>query len=273
MSKADDFVLVTRRGRRRKENRRSSNGNAATSSVTVEQDQEVDHELLLRTLDKAVVEVGDASFTRYVFSRLTESLAVLGSNGISEIICYGLGQFSQYRSSRCQLALLLCLRARYEPARVHVYDPAFRPEEVQALRTLGLEVIETNEEGKRVVQRDRTTLVYMPHCSRQLTNNFLYANWGDGLSGCILLANSLSATVDDCLRRDVLNTAGYILRIRPYVTEIRLENSFVYEEVFNDLNIHIFTRQELLKVPQDFWRSKEEPRYLTRDVEFVTAAQ
>lgn len=219
-----------------------------------------------------MVEVRDTSFTRSVFSRLTESLAILGSNGLSEIVCYGLGQFSQYRSSRCQLALLLCLKARYEPVRVHVYDPAFCPEEVQTLRTLGLEVIETNEEGKRVIQRDRTTLVYMPHCSRQLTNNFLYANWGDGLSDCILLANSLSRTIDDCLYRDVLITAGYILRIRPYVTEIRLENSFAYEEVFNDLNIHIFTKQDLLKVPKDFWSFKEEPQYLTKDVEFITAS-
>ena len=171
------------------------------------------------------------------------------------------------------MALLLCLKARYEPIRVHIYDPAFHPEEVQTLRTLGLEIIETNEEGKRVVQRDRTTLVYMPHCSRQLTNNFLYANWSDGLSSCILLANSLSDIVDNSLHKDVLNTAGYILRIRPYVTEIRLENSFVYEEVFNDLNIHIFPRQNLLKVPADFWNSKEEPQYLMKDVEFVTAVQ
>jgi len=227
---------------------------------------------IFSTLDKAVVEVRDTSFTRFVFSRLTESLAILGSNGISEIVCYGLGQFSQYRSSRCQLAFLLCLKARYEPVRVHVYDPAFLLEEVQTLHTLGLEVIETNEEGKRVIQRDRTTLVYMPHCSRQLTNNFLYANWSDGLSDCILLANSLSGTIDDCLHRDVLNTAGYILRIQPYVTEIRLENSFVYEEVFNDLNIHIFTRQDLFKVPKDFWSFKEEPQYLTKDVEFITAS-
>ncbi|KAG5331490.1 SRR1L protein, partial [Acromyrmex heyeri] len=272
MSDADNFVLVTRRGKRRHGRRNLRRGNAPPS-VIVGQDCEIDRELLLRTLDKAVVEIRDASFTKFIFSRLSESLAVLGSNSVSEIVCYGLGQFSQYRSSRCQLALLLCLKARYEPVRVHVYDPAFHPEEVQTLRTLGLEVIETNEEGKRVVQRDRITLVYMPHCSRQLTNNFLYANWGDGLSSCILLANSLSDTIDNFLHKDVLNTASYILRIRPYVTEIRLENSFVYEEVFNDLNIHIFTKQNLLKVPADFWNTKEEPQYLTKDVEFVTAVQ
>lgn len=138
------------------------------------------------------------------------------------------------------------------------------------LRALGLEIIETNEEGKRIIQNE-TTLVYMPHCSRQLTNNFLYANWGDGLSNCILLANSFSGIIDNCLSRDILDSVSYILRIRPYVTEIQLENSFVHEEVFNDLNIHIFTKQDLLKVPSDFWNSREEPEYLTDEVEFVTA--
>lgn len=67
--------------------------------------------------------------------------------------------------------------------------------------------------------------------------------------------------------------AGYILRIRPYVTEIQLENSFAYEEVFNDLSIHIFTKQDLLKAPADFWNSREEPQYLTDDVEFIAAAR
>ncbi|XP_018401061.1 PREDICTED: SRR1-like protein [Cyphomyrmex costatus] len=271
MSEEDNFVVVTRRGRRNGR-RINLNGNSL-ASVIIEQDYEINHDRLLRTLDKAVGGIRDTSFIKFIFSRLSESLATLGSNGISEIVCYGLGRFSQNRSSRCQLAFLLCLKAQYESIRIHVYDPAFYPEEVQTLRTLGLEVIETNEEGKRVVQRDRTTLVFMPHCSRHLTNNFLYANWGDGLSSCILLANSLSKTVNNCLHKDLLNTAGYILRIHPYVTEIQLENSFMYREVFHNLNIHIFTRQNLLKVPADFWSSKEEPQYLTKDVEFVTAVQ
>lgn len=66
--------------------------------------------------------------------------------------------------------------------------------------------------------------------------------------------------------------AGYILRIRPYVTEIQLKNSFVYDEVFNDLSIHIFAKQDLLKTPANFWNSREEPQYLTDDVEFIAAA-
>lgn len=166
------------------------------------------------------------------------------------------------------MALLLYLKERYD-ARVYAYDPVFCCEEVQALRALGLEIIEINEEGKRVVRDETTTLVYMPHCSKQLTNNFLYANWGGGLSNCILLANSFSQIIDNCLRRDILETAGYMLRIRPYVTEIQLENSFVYENVFNDLSIHIFTKRDLLQVPSNFWSSREEPRYSTNE-EFIT---
>lgn len=225
---------------------------------------------IFSTLDSTLVEVKETSFAKVVLNQLTESLTVLNSNGISEIVCYGLGRFSQYRSPRCQLALLLCLKQRFD-ARVYAYDPAFCSEEVRALRVLGLEIIETNEEGKRVVRDETTTLVYMPHCSRQLTNNFLYANWGRGLSNCILLANSFSGIIDNCLHRDILDTAGYMLRVRPYVTEIRLENSFLHEEVFNDLSIHIFTKQDLLQVPPNFWNSREEPRYLTDEVEFITA--
>ncbi|GAB1866932.1 Srr1-like protein [Camponotus japonicus] len=270
MSETNNFVLVTRRRRHRKA-KKNFCGDVTTQNV-VTQDCEVDCELLLRTLGNTLIEVRDTSFTKFVLSQLTDSLTILDSNGISEIVCYGLGRFSQYRSSKCQLALLLCLKARHVDARVHVYDPVFCPEEVQVLRALGLEVIEVNEEGKRIVQRDKTTLVYMPHCSRQLTNNFLYANWGEGLSNCILLANSFSGIVDSCLHRDALNI-GYILRIRPYVTEIQLENSFAYEEVFNDLSIHIFTKQDLLKTPADFWNSREEPQYLTDDVEFIAVAR
>jgi len=113
----------------------------------------------------------------------------------------------------------------------------------------------------------------MPHCSRQLTNNFLYANWGYGLSNCILFTNSFAEIIDHCLHRDILDTAGYILRIQPYVTEIPLDNFFVHEEVFNDLTLHIFTQKDLLKAPSDFWNFREEPRYLTDEIEFITAVQ
>ncbi|XP_025158951.1 SRR1-like protein isoform X2 [Harpegnathos saltator] len=274
MLSMSDFVLVNRR-RKRCNGRRNFSRGAETLTQAWE-GCEVDHDssyyyYLLRTLDGTLVKIRDTSFAKLVLSRLTESLTILNSNGISEIVCYGLGRFSQHRSSRYQLALLLYLKERYD-ARVYIYDPIFNPQEVLVLRALGLEIIETNEEGKRIVRDETTTLVYMPHCSRQLMNNFLYANWGDGLSNCILFANSFSRIINSCSRRIILDTAGYMLRIRPYVTELQLENSFVHEEVFNDLNIHIFTKQDLLKIPPDFWDSREEPRYLTDEVEFIRTA-
>ncbi|XP_014475233.1 PREDICTED: SRR1-like protein [Dinoponera quadriceps] len=266
MSDTNEFVLVVSRRRRHYNERKRSN----RGTTQVPENCEVDYEHLLRTVGSTLVEVGDTPFARLVLSQLTESLNILNSNGVPEVVCYGLGRFSQYRSPRCQLALLLCLKERYG-ARVYAYDPAFCPEEVRALGALGIEIIETNEEGKRVVRAETTTLVYMPHCSRQLTNNFLYANWGNRLSNCVLLANSFSGIIDDHLHGDVSDTTGYILRIRPYVTETRLENSFSYGEVFNDLSIHIFPERDLLRVPPDFWDSREEPRYSTDEVEFIRA--
>ncbi|XP_011699054.1 PREDICTED: uncharacterized protein LOC105456587 [Wasmannia auropunctata] len=63
MSEANDFVLVTRRGKRRN-GRRNLSGNTVMPSVDVKQDCKIDRELLLCTLDKAVVEIGDTSFAR-----------------------------------------------------------------------------------------------------------------------------------------------------------------------------------------------------------------
>ncbi|XP_032681523.1 SRR1-like protein isoform X2 [Odontomachus brunneus] len=267
MPGASDFVLVSRR-RRHCDGRRILNKGAKVAQIP--ENYEIDCKHLLRALDRTLVEIRDTPFVKLILSHLTDSLTVLNSNGISEIVCYGLGRFSQYRSSRCQLALLLYLKERYG-ARVYAYDPIFYPEEVQALRALGLEIIETNEEGKRVVRDEITTLVFMPHCSKQLTNNFLYANWGSGLSNCILFANSFTKIINDCLRREILETTGYILRIQPYVTEIPLENSFVHETVFNDLSIHIFIKQDLLRASSDFWDFREEPRYSLDEIKFLSA--
>lgn len=174
------------------------------------------------------------------------------------------------------MEFLLCLKARYSNARVHVYDPRFRPEEEQILRNLGLEIIERNEEGKRVLHQDRTTLVFMPHCPRELINNFLYANWEERLSNCILLTNSFSEVVNDVTSspEKKLRLKGYICRIQPYVTEIQLDNflAYAYESstsaykyAFNSTSIHIFSKKDLLKVPANFWNCRKEPQYLKDD--------
>ncbi|XP_076241835.1 SRR1-like protein isoform X1 [Calliopsis andreniformis] len=129
---------------------------------------------------------------------------------------------------------------------------------IKLLKRFGFNVITTNEEGKRII-KDNLTLVYMPHCPIMLTNNFLYANWSTNLKNCIFLSTSFQNIIYDMQYES--NPYEYIMRIRPYITEITLQNSFTYEEIFSELNIHFFLEQSINSAPQSFWNEREEPYY------------
>jgi len=86
-------------------------------------------------------------------------------------------------SARFQLALLLLIREflNIPEERAFVNDPIFFCSEVKLLRRLKLEVISENLECKLKCQVP--TIIFLPHCPKQLTNNLLYANWSpEGLT-------------------------------------------------------------------------------------------
>lgn len=230
-----------------------------------------DRRMLLGKLREAEVRLRDSSFADNFFHCLEDSLTALNANGIANLLCYGLGHFSNRRSSKYQLALLLCLKRRYS-SRVYAYDPIFSPQEIELLRELGCDPIERNEEGKRDIGGN-VTLVYMPHCSTRLINNFLYANWGKKLNKCILLTNSFTIVLDDRRKMNGSDPVDYISRVRPYVTEVALRNDFPYEEAFNDSHIHIFLKRDIDAIPGSFWNEREEPRYPDAETDFFTARQ
>ena len=78
-------------------------------------------------------------------------------------------------------------------------DPIFFCSEVKLLRRLKLEVISENLECKlkcqvhtshchnfyddQICKLQVPTIIFLPHCPKQLTNNLLYANWSpEGLT-------------------------------------------------------------------------------------------
>ncbi|XP_043247858.1 uncharacterized protein LOC122394788 isoform X2 [Colletes gigas] len=92
----------------------------------------------------------------------------------------------------------------------------------------------------------------------------------DGISeilcyGLVIAANFIKATTCE--------PVDYILRIQPYVTETVLRNNFMYEDVFNDLNIHIFLKHNIDMVPRNFWNEREEPCYRGATFDYFTAKQ
>lgn len=177
-----------------------------------------------------------------------------------------MGKFSQNTSSLHQLSALIILSKTYNSF-VKVFDPLFDSTEITILRKFNFEVIQENEEGKRQIEPNQTSLIYLPHCPKQLTNNFLWANWNINLRNCIIINNSFSKIVESHSEKTLLESAGYIKKIHEYTEEIALENSYDLLSVFNDLSIHYFTNSELNS--SFFEGDNSEPKY-SIDTEFIT---
>ncbi|CAG2060986.1 unnamed protein product, partial [Timema podura] len=199
-----------------------------------------------------------------------ESVSLVEGSTISKILCYGLGNYTQCVSARYQLALLLLLK-QHTTAKVFVYDPVFTALECQLISSFGCQLLPLNEEGKHTIDKDEVTLAYLPHCSKQLINNFLWANWGLGLKDCIIFGNSFSKIIDTQLKSILNSSARYILDIFPYTEELSIANSFKYTDIFNDLAISVFPIKKLSSVKRDFWVPRENPKYCDSDTEFITA--
>lgn len=139
-------------------------------------------------------------------------------SGFEEIVCYGIGNFSQTSlrhpsASLWQLAYILSLKdqklsmecssqenegtggsttiATTTP--IYFYDPCTIDVELRVLHHFGVEIIDRNEQGFRHARV--RTLFYMPHCPASLYHNLLWENWGN-FHNCIIIGNSLRYQVN-----------------------------------------------------------------------------
>lgn len=112
----------------------------------------------------------------------------------------------------------------------------------------------------------------MPHCTKQLTNNLLFANWSPELYKCILLCNSVSDIISLTPSWNLKSFATYILKIQPYISEVPVINSFENKEAFSSTSFHYFLKTNLVKVPDRFWDDRLEPKYAEDDLEFINAS-
>lgn len=186
---------------------------------------------------------------------------------IREILCLGLGSFSSCLTARYQLALLLAVKAHLNSV-IKIFDPIFNTSEVKCLETLGCNVLSVNKEGKYKIE-DKT-LVLLPHCPKQLINNFLWCNWGKELSNCIIVGNSLSDIVDSNSDQFLKDNLSYIFYIYPEVEEIKVENSFRFKDIFNNLSVHTFPEHKINNISDEIWKLDTEPVYKDSEIEFIT---
>lgn len=184
-------------------------------------------------------------------SSIEQSLTHLSKNHIEDIVCYGLGNFSECKIALYQLALLLALQQCYD-CEVMLYDPQFKELEVDILITEKCNLIAYNEKGKRKV--DKTTLFFLPHCPNKLFNNIISANWGLSLHNCVIIGNRFSEIIANSPNRVLQKNLPYLFFIGPSMVEIEIKNNFKYSDVFNDMAVHCFPIEKLLIADEQLWK-------------------
>lgn len=70
---------------------------------------------------------------------------------------------------------------------VTVYDPLFSPQDVAVLARLGMTLPESNNCGAYTLREP--TIIYMPHCPREMYEALLRSNWSLDLRSFAICGN------------------------------------------------------------------------------------
>lgn len=184
-----------------------------------------------------------------------------------EILCFGLGNFSDSKPALHQLAALWVLSKRFNSC-VKVYDPLFNCVEIKLLKILDFEVLVDNEEGKRLIEKNKTSLLFFPHCPKQLINNFLWTNWNLSLKNCLLIGNSFSSIIEGNSKKILNTSAKYIVKVQKITEEFKFKNDYFLNNVFNDISLHSFNSVGANAL--FFTQTLEEEPIYSEEIELIT---
>lgn len=189
---------------------------------------------------------------------------------ITEIVCFGIGHFTDCSIARHQLGFILSVKEALNIETLTFHEPILTSSEVNLLKTLQCQVFDENLEGK-VEIKSNNTLVYAPHCPKQLTNNFLWRNWNPAaLSRMVYIGNSFENLISSTPNRFLEIDASFILKISPHTIEVPLENHFKFTDIFNDTSLHTLAKGDLEQLPSNFWTNNAgEPKY-SDNIELIT---
>jgi hypothetical protein len=234
---------------------------SSSSSLSIAQVQQ--------SLDDCVRHLLQSFFYKNLQAKLGETDI---SISINQIVCYGIGNFFGSSSSgpMWQLACAVSISHWYNSSSnssnniipMYYFDPCMTPAEGEFLKSNSIDVIETNERGKRPVSHE--ALFFMPHCPMTLYSNLLHTNW-DQLDQIIVFGNSLRTYANRLLattQNDNNNKAASfkILQVlQPYTHEEEIpmnkddlaDMPGSFEKAFNDSFVTRFavTSEEQSKWP------------------------
>lgn len=190
-------------------------------------------------------------------------------NVYDDLVCFGLGRFTENMLSFHQLAFILNVQETLKAAATPMensfnsfyYDPLFDNKEQNILEDFGCNVLSENSIGRYPV-KNRRTLFYLPHCPTILTNNLLGSNWTpEQLDNIVIINNSFNSISFAQAQHFLLSEANLIVDILPYTKEIPLDDEYFINNIFNDLSLHVFPQKVLPNAEnEEFWQKvPEEP--------------
>lgn len=196
-------------------------------------------------------------------------------SSVRYIVCYGLGSPSSNRNSRAQTGLLLHLQQLCPAASVLLYDPVFCTDDENLFASYGFKVERLNEECARRTS-GRRTLFYMPHCSWEMYNNLLWANWSaEELSNVIVIGNDvrdLNSFLPDSRFRSKYSYLHAALR--QGLAELwRIPALTAHNTEFVCSAVMWFPRARLQQQVEALWADCERPEYGEDCVELVKATK
>lgn len=223
-------------------------------------------DFIFRRLNETKIDLQLCSYYENSVAKLRSALQKFDDKE-KHLICIGIGRFTECPISRHQLAFILCIKELFGFDSITFHEPILSRSEVNVLKKLNCSVAEKNVEGK--IKIDGVTLVYAPHCPKQLINNLLWKNWNaDTLKQLIYVGNSFSNLLNSVPSRFLSIDAGFIVKLQSHCEEIKLENNFKFTDIFNDISIHHFAD---LCVEETFWSiASDEPVYGSDNLELIT---
>lgn len=223
---------------------------------------------LRRRITEAQLDLELSVYYESAIKKLQPILAAYEADKIC-LICIGIGHFSDCSISRHQLAFILLLKQRFNIQRIEFHEPILTASEIGVLAKLDCSVAHENCEGK--IPIDGPTVVYAPHCPKQLINNLLWRNWNaKALQQLIYIGNSFSNLVNSTPNRFLAVDAAFIVQLQPICVETELVNNFKFSDIFNDTSIHQFNAVDGLSA--DFWATaSKQPVYTSDNLELITA--
>ncbi|XP_023244184.1 SRR1-like protein [Centruroides sculpturatus] len=265
---SDGFIKVEYKSNRRRKRSKPKKINNAVGYETIHFDPleaETDFETVLKKVEECKAEIRSSDFYLNFYEIFKKCVVTNsgksedGKRNVQNIVCYGLGSVSTSLAARYQLALLLLMKEFTGSSNPLLYDPIFSKLDWKILTRFHCRAIRKNEEGKRKI--DGRTLFFMPHCGRPLYNSILWANWSpDGLNDVILIGNSFNNFVFS-LPEKTLNKFSYLCRVKSAVTEYNVPNTFRFQDIFNNMSIHVFDLRVLRNFPKQNWKDHAEPFY------------